>query len=216
MFVSFEGPEGSGKSTQAILLAEHLQARGYRTVLTREPGGTALGDRLRELLMRSTEVRLTPRAETLLFCAARAELVEEVVRPRLAEGYWVICDRYSDSTLAYQAYGRGLDPAAVQEVISFATGGLLPDLTVLLDLPPEEGLHRKGLEGDDRFEREALAFHCRVRTAYLDLARCQPQRWLVVDARLPVAEAAGEISARVDRLLGTKCGQSTRPAAPGK
>lgn len=210
MFITLEGPEGSGKSTHARLLVRHLEEMGCRTVLTREPGGTALGNRLRELLMRSAEVNLSPRTETLLFCAARAELVEEVVRPRLAEGYWVVCDRYADSTLAYQAYGRGLDSAEVQAVIRFATSGLVPDLTVLLNLPPEEGLRRKGRQGDDRFEREALSFHQRVQAGYLALARAQPERWLVVDARLPAAEVAGVIGAHVDRFLKIMTGDPIR------
>jgi dTMP kinase len=183
LFISLEGPEGSGKSTQAQLLAKRLETLGCRPLLTREPGGTPLGDRLRDILMHSN-LALTSRTETLLFCAARAQLLAEVVRPGLAQGLVVICDRYADSTLAYQSFGRGLVLSDVESVILFATEGLQPDVSVLLDLPPSEGLRRK-TGGGDRFEREAEEFHGRVRYGYLTLARREPGRWVVVDASEP-------------------------------
>ncbi|MCL4466615.1 MAG: dTMP kinase [Chloroflexi bacterium] len=201
MFISLEGPEGSGKSTQAQLLASHLAGRGVKTLLTREPGGTALGDRLRELLMDS-RVALTPRAETLLFCAARAQLLAEVVRPGLARGLVVICDRYADSTLAYQSFGRGLELTAVESVVTFATEGLRPDISVLLDLPPSDGLLRKLGGADDRFERETLAFHRRVREGYLTLVRAEPDRWLVVDASQKPEVVAQHILQRLSGSIG--------------
>ncbi len=201
MFITFEGPEGSGKSTQAQALCAYMDARGRQAVLTREPGGTALGDRLRELLMNTTDVAINPRAEALLFAAARAQLVQEVIRPALAAGRVVICDRFADSTIAYQSFGRGLPLAEVRQVVEFASGGLKPDLTVLLDLPPEEGRRRKGTDLGDRFEDEELDFHRRVRQGYLALAAAEPGRWFVVDGRLGRDEVAALIRARVDSRL---------------
>ncbi|MHB1131125.1 MAG: dTMP kinase [Chloroflexota bacterium] len=197
MFVTFEGPEGSGKSTQAKLLTDFLESRGQRVCLTREPGGTPLGDHLRQVLMRTGSVTMGARAEVLLFCAARAQLLEEVVLPRLAAGEHVVCDRYADSTLAYQAYGRGLAADPIDAVIKFATSGLVPELTLLLDLPVEEGLRRKGFDASDRFESESVAFHERVRAGYLSLAAADPQRWLVIDARLPIQVIAERIRQRL-------------------
>jgi dTMP kinase len=168
-------------------------------LLAREPGGTDLGDRVRELVLPASGLAVAPRAETLLYCAARAQLVDDVLRPSLAEGRVIILDRYADSTLAYQAYGRQLDPAGVREVVDFATGGLRPDLTLLLDLPAVDGLRRKWAQaaataaGWNRFEAEELAFHERVRQAYLELAATDPTRWRVVDAGLPTGTVADEV-----------------------
>lgn len=203
MFIVFEGPEGSGKSTQAQLLADHLGATGRKPILTREPGGTRLGEVLRGLLMNNTDLEVTPRAEVLLFSAARAQLVDKVIAPALAAGHIVICDRFSDSTLAYQAYGRGLDPAGVKSVVGFATAGLAPDLVVLLDLPPERGFQRKPA-AVDRFEMESPRFHERVRQGYLEMARQSPERWFVVDAGRDVYEVAGDVRAKVDSVLGER------------
>jgi len=169
-------------------------------LLTREPGGTPLGDQVRELVLPASGLAITSRAETLLYCVARAQLVEQVLRPALAAGRVVIVDRYADSTLAYQAYGRGLDPAGVRAVLEFATCGLRPDLTILLDLPVAAGLGRKQAQSTaghttdwNRFEAEELAFHERVRRAYLDLAAAEPTRWRLVDAGRPAGAVADDV-----------------------
>jgi dTMP kinase len=199
-FITLEGPEGAGKSTQARQLAQSLVKQGRDVLLTREPGGTELGDRVRDLVLPDSGLPISRRAETLLYCVARAQLVEQVLRPALAAGRVVIVDRYADSTLAYQAYGRGLEPPGVRAVLDFATGGLKPDLTILLDLPVEVGLSRKraqsaggSVEDWNRFEAEDRAFHERVRQGYLELARQDPARWRVLDARLPAAALQDEI-----------------------
>jgi dTMP kinase len=197
--VAFEGVEGSGKSTQLDLLRCELERRGHEVVVTREPGGTPAGERVREVLL-DPGVQLHPRAEALLFAAARAQLVEQVIRPALERGAVVLCDRYLDSSLAYQGGGRGLGRAPVEEVNRFATGGLLPDLVVLLDLDPADGLaRRRGAR--DRIEVEDLAFHRRVRDAFRDLAAADPGRFAVVDAAGPVDQVAAQVLAAVlDRL----------------
>ena len=179
LFIAFEGGEGSGKTTQVRLLTQRLRRRGLDVVQTREPGGTPQGRRLRRLLQQHAPS--SPLMELLLFNADRALHVEQVLRPALKAHRVVVCDRFIASTLAYQGYGRGLELSAVRKVSRLAADGLEPDLTVLLDLPVEEGLGRKG-GTPDRFERESLAFHRRVREGYLELARAQPERWLVVDA----------------------------------
>ncbi len=201
LFVTFEGIEGSGKSTQARMLKRRLERRAYQVTMTYEPGGTALGARLRRLLKYGETV--TPVAEVLLFAASRAQLVREVIRPQLGKGNVVLCDRFTDSTKAYQGYGRGIDLAAIDEINRHATGGLAPHLTVLLDVPPEQGLRRKPGK-PDRFEREGLAFHRRVRKGYLELARKEPDRWLVIDGAKPKAEVAAEIWSKLSEVLGAK------------
>jgi dTMP kinase len=199
LFITFEGPEGAGKTTQAKILAERLAANGRRVLLTREPGGTELGDRVRELVLADSGLAIGARAETLLYCAARAQLVEQALRPALSAGYVVIVDRYSDSTLAYQSHGRQLNSEGVQAVVDFATDGLRPDLTLLLDVPVAQGLERKrgqscGATADwNRFEAEDLAFHERVRQGYLALAAAEPARWRVLDASQTADRLAAEI-----------------------
>ncbi len=195
MFITVEGIEGSGKSTLIASLTERLEATGISCLVTREPGGCGLGEHLRRILLESTR-RLDDRAELFLFLADRAQHVAEVVRPSLSRGEWVICDRYADSTVAYQGYGRGMDAAMLRSASDAATGGLTPDLTFLLDLPAEEGLRRARLrnltEGTEmsegRFEAEELAFHERVRTGFLKLAEMEPSRFAVFDARLTPQE----------------------------
>ena len=197
--IAFEGVEGSGKSTQLELLRQIVERRSREVVVTREPGGTPAGERVRALLL-DPAVELHPRAEALLFAAARAELVEAVIRPALERGAHVLCDRYLDSSLAYQGEARGLGRGPVTEVNRFATGGLLPDLVVLLDLDPAEGLGRRGRERD-RIEAQDLGFHRRVRQAFRDLAAADPGRFAVVAAAAPVAEVAARVQAAVLPLL---------------
>ncbi len=200
LFVTFEGPEGGGKSTQIRLLADWLRAAGRMVMTTREPGGTRIGDAIRGVLLDPGHVEMRPEAEILLFSAARAQLVGEVIRPHLARGGVVLCDRFADSTLAYQGYGRELDLDALRQITGFATGWLTPDLTFCLDLPVVDGLRRK--QGGDlaewnRMEREELAFHERVRAGYLALAAAEPERWCVVDARQGVEAVQAAIRGRL-------------------
>ena len=202
LFITLEGGEGAGKSLQQEALARRVQARGRSVVCTREPGGTPLGERLREVLLDLGErsVTLDALSETLLFMAARAELVASVIAPALERGAVVLCDRFADSTRAYQGFGRGLDLDAIDQLTAVATGGLRPDLTVLLDLPPAEGLSRASGTAD-RFGREDEAFHEHVRDGYLTLAAREPQRWLVVDATQTPEAVLDAIWQRVEPLL---------------
>lgn len=187
-FLTIEGPEGGGKTTQATRLAAHLQARGEPVLVTREPGGTWLGERLREMLLaRSTATPADPLTDALLFNAARRQLVEEILRPALAGGTTVICARYADSTLAYQGAGAGVPLDDLRRLADIATGGLRPDRTILLDVPVEIGLARKSPEDQTRFEAEFdRAFHERVRAGFLALAAAEPARFVVVDASADV------------------------------
>ncbi len=203
-FITFEGPEGGGKTTQIQLLHQALVAVGHRVVATREPGGTAIGNAIRTVLLDSANTVMSARAEALLFNAARAQLVDEVIQPARQAGQIVLCDRYADSTLAYQGYGRDLDLTALRGLIAFATGDLQPDLTIFLNIDPAAGLARKRtLTGDDwnRLEEEHLSFHQRVRAGFLTLAAAEPQRWLVVDGGQPMATVHAAIWARVTALL---------------
>jgi dTMP kinase len=181
-FISLEGPEGAGKSTQAHRLAERLASSGLNVWTTREPGGTALGERIRPLVLGGTAVPLEPWTEALLFTAARAQLVAEVILPRLKRGEVIISDRFSDSTLAYQGYGRGLDRETLRSLQEVATAGLEPDLTIFFNLPPEVGLRRIPHSEQDRLDQETIAFHMRVHEGYQALALANPDRWREVDA----------------------------------
>ena len=183
LFITFEGGEGSGKSTQIARLAARQRALGLDPLVTREPGGTALAEGIRALLLDSS-VAPGPLSEALLMEAARADLVANVIRPALAAGRPVLCDRYADSTLAYQGAGRGLDAAMLESWNTVATGGLRPDLTFLFDLDPEVGLARRANAGvsTNRLDRESLPFHQRVRARYLELAASSPERWIILDA----------------------------------
>jgi len=200
LFISFEGGEGSGKSTQAERLARRLRAHHCQVLLTYEPGGTALGNELRDLLKSNPRVALSAGAELLLFAAARSQLTQEVILPALDQGVCVICDRYMDSTTAYQGYGRGLPLDTVETVNRFATHGLQPDLVFLLDMQPDESLERKRLPRD-RIEDEGSSFHKRVRAGYLEMAAREPKRWLVVDAALQPDEVEQRIWSRIEPLL---------------
>ncbi len=198
MFVVFEGGEGAGKSTQIALAAEQARAAGREIVTCREPGGTPFGEAIREALLHGQAT--SPRAELLAFNAARAELIEAVIAPALARDALVLCDRFSASTVAYQQYGRGLEPGLVASAIVAATGGLEPELTVLLDVPVATGLSRAG-KASDRFEAEALPFHERVREGFLAQAAAAPERWLVLDATRRPDELAAQIWRRIQALL---------------
>ena len=184
MFITLEGPEGSGKTSQLPALAAYLRDAGFEVVVTREPGGTAVGDQIREILMNLKNVSIVPRTEILLFLAARAQHVEELIRPALAEGKIVLCDRFGDSTLAYQGFGHKTDLETLQALLDFSTGGLKPDLTLLVDVPVEEGMARKRDNSAEwnRLDAYALAFHERVRQGYFALAEAEPERWLIIDA----------------------------------
>ncbi len=201
LFITIEGGIGCGKSVQAKALYKRLTLLAIPALLTHEPGGTPLGNRISRLVKWGQDIAISPLTELLLFNASRAQLVAEVIRPALKEGKVVICDRFADSTTAYQSYGRGLDLAMVTTINDAATQGLQPDLTILLDIPAEAGLARKKDHKPDRFEQENLAFHRRVRDGYLKLAAGNPKRWLVVDATLYKAEVTGIIWDKVERLL---------------
>jgi dTMP kinase len=204
LFVTFEGPDGCGKSTQIARLAETLRREGCDVLATREPGGTLIGDQIRAVLHALDNDAMRPTTEFLLYCASRAQLVNDVIRPHLDRGGVVLSDRYADSSLAYQGYGRGLNLDRVRAILNFATGGLRPDLTLLLDVDAEEGLRRrKGGDGEwNRLDREALDFHRRVREGYLALARADPERWVVIDAGRSVEKVQEDIRSEVLKRLG--------------
>jgi dTMP kinase len=193
MFITFEGIDGSGKTTQARALRSALAELGYEVLLTREPGGTSIGDQIRAIVIENmNNTNMTAEAEVLLFCASRAQLVREVIRPFLARGGIVLCDRYADSTMAYQGYGHGLDLDALRGILRFATGDLVPDLTVYLDLDPRIGLERRRrgrlLMSEDwnRLDEKELAYHQRVQAGYEALIAEQPHRWLRISANEPI------------------------------
>jgi len=204
LFITFEGGEGSGKSYQAKALYKRLSQLAIPTVLTHEPGATSLGDKIKRWLKWGGDIKISPMAELLLFNASRAQLVAEVILPALEAGKVVLCDRYADSTTAYQSYGRGLDLAKVLVVNSAATQGITPNLTILMDIPVEEGLSRKKRRRQDRFEQEDLAFHRWVREGYLKLAKSEPKRWLIVDATQSRAKIASIIWQKVNGLLSAR------------
>jgi dTMP kinase len=200
LFIAFEGGEGSGKTTQARLIAIWLREIGYDVVTTHEPGATKVGMRLRALLLDTAHTGMSPHAEALMYAADRAEHVASVIQPALDRGAVVISDRYVDSSLAYQGNGRGLSGADIAQLNSWATGGRMPDLTILLDMPPEAGLGRR-TRSADRLEAEPPEFHRRVRAGFLALARADPSRYLVLDATRSVAEVSSEIKDRIREIL---------------
>lgn len=230
LFITFEGMEGSGKSTQARLLYERLQARGYPVILTREPGGTRIGELIRRILVDLQHTEMAPTTETLLFAAARAQLVSELIRPYLETGGIVLCDRYADSTYAYQGYGLGRDLQELAAIIKIATSGLTPDLTIYLDLTPEEGLERKrrakmehrSMRGSiqpngeeailpettvpvtaewNRLDARDIAYHQRVSEGFQDLIRQEPERWRLLDARLSINALVLKVEELVEPYL---------------
>lgn len=203
MFVTFEGSEGSGKSTQIILLADYLRNKGYRVTTTREPGGTLIGEQVRGCLHDVANREMTPAAEVLLYSASRAQLVEEVIKPALEEKCVVLSDRYADSTLAYQGYGRLLDLDTLATITHFATGGLKPDLILFLDVDVEEGLSRRSEGGEEmnRMDLQTLAFYNRVREGYLAMIAADPDRWAIVDANRPVEAIQEDVRRHVESRL---------------
>lgn len=210
LFITFEGPDGSGKSTQINLVVDYLTRQGYEVLCTREPGGTAIGDQIRQVVHDIGNTEMSARAEILLYSASRAQLVEQVILPHLAKGGVVLCDRYADSTYAYQGYGRQLDFETLRLITHFATQGLKPNLTIYLDLEVTEGLRRKTAanmtgEGEwNRMDQLELAFHQRVRAGYLEMAQAEPERWLIVDASAPVAQINQIICQRLEQVLGVR------------
>ena len=210
LFITFEGIEGSGKTTQLLRLQNHLEILGYQTVATREPGGCPISDTIRTLLLNPENDKMTSHTELLLYSAARAQHVVEFIRPALAEGKVVLCDRFSDATTIYQGAGRGLDMSQLEAINRFAAEGLVPDLTLLLDFPAEEGLRRararncsNKMESEGRFELEALSFHQRIRQGYLDLAS-QEERVHIIDALGDEEIVTERITTVVDRFLGSR------------
>ena len=201
LFITFEGGEGSGKSLQTRALYRKLCRLDIPAILIHEPGSTPLGEKITRLLKWSRTTKISPLAELMLFNASRAQLVDKVIKPALKVGHIVICDRYTDSTIAYQGYGRRLDIGTIKNANDIATGALKPGLTVLLDIPVGEGFARKRGQEQDRFEQEARAFHQRVRKGYLKLADEEPQRWLVIDASLPKEKIKKIIWEKVSGLL---------------
>lgn len=202
LFITFEGIEGCGKSTQSKSLKRRLVRRGFPVLLVKEPGTTAVGRVARQLLKHKLEIELDPTTELLLFEVARAQLVAEIIRPALQKNQIVICDRYGESTLAYQGYGRGVNLETIQNINQVATAGLSPDIVILPDLDVKEGLQRKGSASiNDRFEREEISFHQRVREGYLQMAQNNSERWLLIDATLPKRKIGELIWERIKELL---------------
>lgn len=204
MFITLEGPEGSGKTSHIPSLVEYLREKGYTVFPTREPGGTSIGEQIRLVIHDLKNTEMHPRTETLLYQAARAQFVEQVVKPHLAAGEIVLSDRYADSTLAYQGYGHQQDLDEVRALIQYATGGLKPDLTILLDVEAEVGLKRKTKSDEwNRLDAYTMEFHQRVRAGYLELVKAKPERWVVVDAGQPWEAVQADLRQTLLARLGT-------------
>ena len=201
LFITFEGGEGSGKSVQARALYRKLLQSAVPVLLTYEPGGTSPGNKIGRWLKWTERTDITPLTELMLFNASRAQLVARAIHPALADGKIVICDRFTDSTMAYQSYGRGLALSVVETINNIAAQGLKPDLTVLLDIPVKAGFERKRLRKQDRFEQEDIAFHQRVREGYRELTANEPKRWVVIDAAQPRQKIRELIWQKVGQLL---------------
>jgi len=202
IFITFEGPEGSGKSTHALRLIRHLKAKGYDPLLVREPGTTRLGEMIRKILLKSASVKIGPFGEMMLFEAARCQLTDEIIRPALKSGKVVISDRYYDATTAYQGGGSGVKISFINKLNLEATRGLKPDLTLLLDIDTNTGLRRaKGVKGFDRMEEKSRSYHRRVRRAYLDLAKREPKRIKVIKVRGTINETQGLVRRAVEEFI---------------
>ena len=204
MFITLEGPEGSGKTSHIPPLVEYLREKGSNVFPTREPGGTSIGEQVRNILHDLKNAEMQPRTETLLYQAARAQIVEEVIRPRLADGEIVISDRYFDSTIAYQGYGHQQNLDEVRALVHYATGGLRPDLTILMDIDVEAGLQRKTKNGAEwnRLDAYNIEFHQRVRAGYLEMAKQEPRRWVVVDASRDWNHVQDELRKVIEEKMG--------------
>jgi dTMP kinase len=203
MFITLEGPDGSGKTSHMQPLAEWLEGQGYRVHTAREPGGTLISEQIRNIIHDLKNTEMHPHTETLLYQAARAQIVEQVIRPKLAQGWIVLCDRYADSTLAYQGYGHQQNLDEVRALVHYATGGLVPDLTLLLDVDVETGLNRRQKSGGEwnRLDAYQLDFHRRVREGYLELARQEPGRWVRVDAGQPWEQVQAVLRREITKRL---------------
>ena len=210
-FITLEGPDGSGKTTQAHLLRKQLASLGYSVILTREPGGTQIGDQIRTVLHDKRNTEMTARAEILLYSASRAQHVTQLILPALEAGKVVISDRFADSTLAYQGYGRGLDLQPLYAITDFATRGVVPNLTLYLDIAPELGLRRRRQSGEEwnRLDAELLDFHERTRLGYLELVGLNPERWVVIDASQTVSHVQSTLIALARSRIETWCAQDT-------
>ena len=204
LFITVEGPDGAGKSTQMAFLETQIGKYGYEVVVTREPGGTELGERLREILLQGSTIQISNNSELLLMFAARMQHIEQVIRPALEQGQCVLCDRFTDATFAYQGGGRGIDPRRIEELQNWVQQGLDPDLTFLLDVPVATGLSRTRSRGSDkdRFEKQELDFKEAVRNSYLDLAKQFPQRICRIDASVSIAEVQVHLTGELARFLG--------------
>jgi dTMP kinase len=202
MFITLEGPEGSGKTSHIPPLVEYLRGKGHVVFPTREPGGTSIGEQIREVIHDLKNEEMHPRTETLLYQAARAQIVEQVIKPRLNAGEVVISDRYYDSTIAYQGYGHQQDLEQVRALVRYATGGLTPDLTILLDVDIEEGLRRKKKDNEwNRLDAYTVEFHQRVRAGYLEMVRQEPDRWVVVDSGRALDEVQNDLRKVIEEKL---------------
>ncbi len=206
MFITLEGPEGSGKTSHIPQLVEYLRGKGYTVFPTREPGGTSIGEQIRDVIHDLKNVEMHARTETLLYQAARAQIVEQVIKPRLKNGEIVISDRYYDSTIAYQGYGHQQDLEQVRALVKYATGGLVPDLTVLLDVDVEIGLKRKKQNAVEwnRMDAHEVEFYQRVRNGYMEMVKAEPKRWVVVDASQKWDDVQGEMRNRILNTISAK------------
>ena len=200
-FITFEGIDGSGKTTQINLLEEKLSQKGISTLILREPGGTKLSEKIREILLDRENINLSPSAESLLFVAARAQLMVEKIKPSLERNQFVICDRYSDSTVAYQGYGRGLNVEYLEELNKFATDSIQPDITIILDVDPEKAAIRMASDVSDRLESTGIHFFLRVREGYYEIARRYPQRCVIIDGSRPESEVFELVLKEVNNKL---------------
>jgi len=201
-FITFEGPDGSGKTAQLDILADEFIRKGYPILRTREPGGTFIGDQIRATLLDLKNTSMVDRTEALLYQAARAQLVDEIIKPHLADGGIILCDRYADSTLAYQGFGHQNTVESLEDIIQYATGGLVPDLTFLLDLAPEVGLERRLADGGlNRLDAYDIDFHHRVREGYHNLVKADPDRWMIIDADQPFERVQSEIRESLQKVF---------------